>query len=109
MKKIISNIFESDFVRGLAMRIISHNIIHSTNKLSKEYLLQHGWVENDGYVYEPNLKEKRTVWINFGDGFYRIFYGEKKTFIALESSFEYFQLFMLTVDNDKRYQYSPLD
>lgn len=95
--KTISNI---DWIYRLAVKIIANRIVHEKERLTPEYLIQKGWIEEDGYYSEKNVKERDRIWIKFEGHFYRAYYGRYKTFIALETSLEWFNLFYLLAHPD---------
>ena len=100
--KAISNI---GWIYRLAVKIIANRIVHKSARLTTEYLIQSGWTEEDGYYSEPNIKERDRIWIKFEGHFYRAYYGRYKTFIALETSLEWFNLFYLLAHPDNgRYE-----
>lgn len=96
-KAIISNI---GWIYRLAVKIIANRIVHKSTKLTPEYLTQSGWTEEDGYYSEPNIKERDRIWIKFEAHYFRAYYGRYKTFVALETSLEWFSLFYLLAHPD---------
>lgn len=97
----------------LALKAIAKRIIHSTTPLTPEYLKERGWVLEERslglpYWHEPNIKSRDRIWVEFQDGYYRLFQGQDKTFIALESSQEWFDAYYLLVNREQRYLLSPL-
>lgn len=85
----------NDWLYRLAVKHIIKNIVYSKTRLTPEYLLAHGWIEEDGYYTESNIKDRYRIYIKFEDYYYRIFYSANKTFITLESSLEWFEMYYL--------------
>lgn len=77
--------------------LIEYCIINSTTKLTREYLLNRGWMfeefNNEIYWVEKHIKERDKIFIKFDGGFYRIYHGKNKTFIGLENSLEFFEIY----------------
>lgn len=87
MKAAIKN-----WIYNLAVRIIAKRIINSSNRLTPEYLLQKGWVEENEDYFEPNVKDRDRIIISFEGNYYRVWHSANRTFIALESTLEWFEL-----------------
>ncbi len=98
MKQIISKI--KNWIHQLALKIIFRKIIRSGNTLTAEYLLGKGWVKDGDYYVESNIKDRDKVWIKIDHYYYRVFHGRTKTFIALESTIEWFELYYLIIHGD---------
>ena len=90
MKKIILN-----WLFNKALKVIALNIVKYNNPLTPEYLLSRDWIESDGYYYEPFMKERDIIFIRFEKNYYSVYHSSKKTFIALESSVEWFENYYL--------------
>ena len=103
MKKKIFN-----FLYKKALKIISINILTYGNKLTPDYLLKNGWIikfdtiTKKSYYCEPNIKERDTIYIEFESNYYRVWHGKAKTFIALESSIEWFECYYLIISSDRK-------
>lgn len=71
-------------------------------QLVAERLMWAGWdpVSIDGRIFfiEPTVKIRDRVWIEFENHYYRVYHGEKRTFIALESSKEWLQMYLFSLD-----------
>lgn len=93
MKKVKKYIYE------LAVKIVNKYIEDGVTKLTKEYLLNKGWVtEFDEvrqkiYYVESNIKDRDKISIEFGSNYYRVCHGKDRVFIALESSQEWFDMY----------------
>ena len=48
-----------------AMKIVALNLVRYNTKLTPEYLLNKGWVEKDGFYFEPGIKDKYKISIKF--------------------------------------------
>jgi hypothetical protein len=81
----------------LAIKVIAINIVRYGNRLTPDYLLKRGWIKKNGYYIEPNIKDKDLVLIRFENGYYRVWHSDKLTFIALESSIEWFEAYYLII------------
>lgn len=101
MKKLIYKI---------AVKIIAKRLVWSNEILTPEYLFAKGWVtEYDSirekhYIVEPNIKGRDKVSIEFEAGkiWYRVWHGKDRTFIALDSSIEWFEMYMLLMDKHQQ-------
>ena len=88
-----------------AIKVIAINFVKHGNQLTPEYLLNKGWIEQDGYYIEPNMKDRDLVSISFESHYYRVWHSSKRTFIALESTIEWFENYYLIIHGDNgRYQ-----
>ena len=87
------------------MVFIAKRLVHSDNRLTPEYLLSKGWVMQEGiadkviYV-EPNMKDRDRIIITFESHYYRVWHSKKETFIALESTVEWFEIYYLIIHPD---------
>lgn len=101
------------------LTLIADLLIHSDEHLTPEHLEANGWTS--GFVnessddkrifwYQPNIKERDRVSIEFADtlAYYRVFHGENRTFIALESSIEWLELYLLLMDKHSQFN-EPID
>ena len=68
------------------------------NYLTPKYLLDRNWIEKDGYYIQPSIKDRDRVSIKFEDHCYRVWHSDKMTFIALESSVGWLELYMMCID-----------
>ena len=92
MKKKIFN-----WLYKFAIKVIAINIVKHGNQLTPDYLLKRGWVEKDGYYVEPNMKDRDLILIQFESHYYRVWNSEHHTFIALESTIEWFEAYYLII------------
>ncbi len=106
MKKIKQSI--KSWIYRQAIKVIAKRIVKEQNLLTPEYLLKRGWVKEGNCFIEPNIKDRDKIWIEFENHYYRVWHGASKTFIALESKEEWFELYYLCVDNDERYLYAAV-
>lgn len=88
----------------LALKFIGKRLVWSENYLTPEYLLGLGWIEKDGYYFEPAIKDRDRISIQFEYHYYRIFHSEKMIFIALETKIEWFELYLLLVKHEIRFK-----
>lgn len=93
----------------IAMRIVHKNLF-SQNRLTAGYLISKGWVlqfdetlRKDFYV-EPNVKDRDTVWVEFEAYYYRVWHGREKTFIALQTSIEWLQMYMMLMNKNNTFK-----
>jgi len=104
MKKKLLN-----WLYKLALKIIAINIVKYGNKLTPEYLLKKGWIEKDGYYIESGIKDRDRISIKFESNYYRIWHSDKMTFITLENSIEWFEIYYLILHPDNgRYDLSSI-
>ena len=95
MKKKIFN-----WLYKFAIKVIAINIVKYGNQLTPEYLIKKGWIEQDGYYIESNMKDRDLVSISFEAHYYRVWHSSKRTFIALESTIEWFENYYLIIHGD---------
>lgn len=99
-QKITTWLSKKNWAYGFSKRIIANKIIRGNNKLTPKYLIDKNWIEEDGIYYEPNIKGRDMVGIQFNEHYYRVFHSDKKTFITTESSVEWFEMYMLLIHSD---------
>ena len=93
----------------MALIVIARGIVNSTNRLTPDYLKEKGWELVNGYWIEPNVKDRDRVSIVFENHYYRVWHSEKMTFIALESTIEWFEIYFLIIHPDNgRYPLSGI-
>lgn len=89
-----------DFIQKLCIALIFNRIVHETDRLIPEHLTEKGWIK-DGYFYvEQNIKGRDKIWIQFESHYYRVYHGENRTFIALERSKKWFEIYYLMAHGD---------
>lgn len=101
MKKLIYKI---------AFKIIAKRLCCNETQLTPEYLFEKGWipeldlVRNKTFIVEPNIKDRDKVSIEFeaGKSRYRVWHGKERTFIALETSIEWIEMYMLLMDKHQQ-------
>jgi len=105
MKKLIQRV--KDLIYRKAIKVIAVRLVNSTTQLTPQYLLERGWIEKDGCYSEPNMKDRDLITIQFENHYYRVWRSSKLTFIALESSVEWFEMYYLLAHPDNgRYEYA---
>lgn len=109
--KLLKKLSRIEWVRTLVIKLLSHILIDSKEPLTIEYLKTLGY-ENQGcgWWVNPNHKNRDRLWVRFEleedreSKFYRVYRGYDKTFIALKSNKEWFDLYNLIVfDSEKLY------
>lgn len=101
MKKINKWLSGQKWIYKFAVKLIANRIENSKVRLSRSYLVTHGWqVEDEKYWVQDGIKYRDKIWIEFEYDYYRVFHGEDRTFIALESSFEWFENYYILVHGD---------
>ena len=90
----------NEWLFKMAIKITAIRLVRSFKRLTPEYLLQKGFVENNGEYSEPNIKDRDKITVTFENHYYRVWHSEKKTFIALESSIEWFEMYYLIIHPD---------
>lgn len=98
MKKKIYN-----WLFKLSKKNIAINIVKYGTQLTPQYLIERGWVVQNGYFIKPNLKDRDRISISFEGNYYRVWHSETRTFFAMESTVEWFELYYLLahVDNGR--------
>lgn len=97
-----------DWIYRKAIKVIAKRIVKEQNLLTPQFLLERGWVEKDGYYTEPDIKDRDLITIQFENHYFRVWHGVEKTFIALESKEEWFELYYLCLNSDERYLYAGI-
>lgn len=100
MKKFTKWLSLKNWAYRLALKLIANRIVHGQNPLTPEYLKSKGWVEENGFWVELNIKERDKIWIQFEHHYFRIWHGKERTFIALESKLEWFESYYLLAHGD---------
>lgn len=101
MKKKIQN-----WIYKLAIKVFAKRLVNGNSKLTPEYLTERGWiteydeVRQKTFYVEPNIKDRDKISVEFENHYYRIWHSAAKTFIALESSIEWFELYYLLAHPD---------
>ena len=83
------------------IKVIYWLMFNKGTQLTSFYLLKAGWVIEDGYFVEPFVKKRDKVWVQLQGHYYRVYHGEERTFISLENSVEWLQLYLFTLDKHK--------
>jgi hypothetical protein len=100
MKKIIKLLSGKQWIFDLSLKLIANRIVHCQNLLTPQYLMSKGWIEKDGFYFEPEIKDRDKIWIEFEHHYFRIFHGKERTFIGLESKVEWFETYYLLAHGD---------
>ena len=94
-----------NWIYRLAIKVIARRIVLKDNLLTPEYLKNNGWIKENNSWIEPNIKERDKIWIDFESHYFRVYHGNNKTFIALESKIEWFEMYYLLAHSDNgRYE-----
>lgn len=94
-----------NMIYKLAIKIIVKRLETSNNKLTPAYLSKKGFVREwdevrqKFYFVEENIKERDKVSIEFENRYYRVWHGKDRTFIAIKTSIEWFEMYMRLVNN----------
>lgn len=100
MKKIIRKISEKRCFFDFALKIIANKIVHHPTPLRPKYLTDRGYVEENGFYFDPNVKDANRIWIEFENHYYRVYHGTYRVFITLESTQEWYEIYFLTIHSD---------
>lgn len=100
MKNLIKWLSAKQWIYKLAVKLIANRIVHGLNRLTPEYLQNKGWIQEGKYWVEPNIKDRDKIWVQFEYHYYKVWYGGDRTFIALESSLEWFENYYLLAHGD---------
>jgi len=104
-KSFIKWMSNQNWIYNLAVKLIANRIVHGQNQLTPKYLRDRGWIEEDGFFIEPNIKDRDKIWLQFENHYFRIWHGKERTFIGLESKVEWFDNYYLLAHGDNgRYQ-----
>lgn len=89
----------------IIIRIAHWLMVTKGTQLNSGHLLKAGWTieEKDGkkYFIESQIKSRDKVWIEFEHHYYRVWHGDNRAFIALESSLEWLQMYLFILDKAK--------
>ncbi|MBN4061684.1 hypothetical protein JYU20_00620 [Bacteroidales bacterium AH-315-I05] len=88
------------FIYKIAVKFIAYTIRKNGTQLTPELLLSSGWIKTGNEYHEPDIKDRDRVTITFAHHFlsvryYRVWHSKDKTFIALDSSKEWLQVYLL--------------
>lgn len=72
------------------------------NRLQPHHLTSLGFIYTDGYYFQPNMKDRDIIYVQFEGSSYRVFHSINKTFIAAENTLEWFELYYLLAHPDNR-------
>lgn len=91
-----------NYIYNLAKKIIVKRIVHGENRLTEQYLLDKGWIKEDGFYIEPNIKDRDRISIRFDEPnyVYTVWHSSARTFIACETSIEWFEMYYLLAHPD---------
>ena len=93
----------------IAFSIIAKRLVFSNNHLTPNYLIKKGWVETESGYTEPIIKNRDRITISFENHYYRVWHSDKRTFIALESTIEWFETYYLLAHPDNgRYKIAKI-
>ena len=105
MKKVLRFLSSKKWIYELALSIIANRIVHSKNLLRPEYLIAKGWIEEDGFYFVPNTKDRDKICIQFENHYFRVWHWKEKTLTGLESKVEWFETYFLMAHGDNgRYE-----
>ena len=108
MKRLLKLLSSKKWIYKLALSIIANRIVHQQNLLTPEYLVSKGWINEQGFWIEPNIKDRDKIWIQFDKLYFRVWHGKEKTFIGLESKVEWFETYYNLINRDIRYNLSNI-
>ena len=66
----------------------------------REDMTEKGWIKEGEFYVEQNIKGRDKIWVNFESHYFRIYHGENRTFIALERSKKWFEVYYLMAHGD---------
>jgi hypothetical protein len=105
MKKLNRWLSQINWIYNLAIKIMATRVVRSGELLTPEYLLSKGWVQDGDFFIETNIKLRDKIWIRFEGHWFTIYHGPERTFVALESSREWFDVYYLIINGDNgRYE-----
>jgi hypothetical protein len=89
----------------IAKKVIAINIVKQGTQLKPKYLIDCGWIEENGYYIEPNIKDRDRISISFESHYYRVWHSDKQTFLSLQTTVEWFDIYCLLCNrNDALYK-----
>jgi hypothetical protein len=91
-----------NWIFKLAVIFIVNKLKRRDSVLTPEYLKRKHWVYDEGYYIEPYVKDRDRVSISFENGYYRVWHSNNRTFIALETTIEWFEIYYLIIHPDNR-------
>lgn len=86
----------------LTLKYIRYTLTRNTTQLTPEHLLAKGWNKFGRDYYEPLIKDRNRVTIIFDHHYYRVRHSKNGTFIALESSKEWLEMYLLLMDKHNK-------
>src|SRR5688572_14764686 len=104
-KLILKKLSLVNWIYRLCIALTANRIVHSEEYLTPEYLIIKGWVKEGDFFVEPNVKRRDKIWIQFEHHYFRVWHGEERTYIALESKRAWFDMYYLLAHGDNgRYE-----
>ena len=89
-----------NYIYKFSVKSIMKRMVLDQNLLKPIHLKEMGWVKEGTSWIEPNVKYRDKIWIDFENHYFRVYHGKNKTFIALESKLEWFEMYYLLMHGD---------
>jgi hypothetical protein len=83
----------------IILKVIDWLTHEKSTQLKPEHLTSKGWVLENGYYVEPNIKGRDRIWIQFEHHYYRVYHGENRTFIDLKFQYEWLKLWLMLLND----------
>lgn len=100
-RRVIKWMSSIDCVYILCIRLLVERC-NTCYPLQPRHLIAMGWVEENGFYFEPNVKSRDRISIQFENHYYRVWHGTDMTFIALKSSLDWFYMYYLLVGSNQK-------
>lgn len=86
----------------ITLKVLRWLIKRKGDQLTPDHLYRAGWVievqNGRTFFIEPNIKGRDKVWISFENHYYRIYHGENRTFIDLQGTLQWLQVYLFLTD-----------
>lgn len=103
------------FIYNQAIKVIARKLVYSENRLTPKHLEDMGWmpyfddVRQKTFYCESDIKSRDRILVDFENHYYRVWHGKDVTFIALETTKEWFDLYYMMAHPDNgRYNYTKI-
>ena len=87
---------------NIILKVLRWLIRRKGDQLLSDHLYDAGWiieVQNErAFFIEPNIKGRDKIWISFENHYYRIYHGENRTFIDLQCTLQWLQVYLFLTD-----------
>lgn len=92
MKKLILFLLTIPSIYEVVKGVFESKQTNDEN-LCETHLIAMGWIKENDFFVERSIKDRDKIWVSFHEGYYRVFHGASRTFIALKKKKAWFDLY----------------